>query len=114
SPPAYITLGKGVVSIDGLARATYAKVTLDTGIPLWSGDDKYKVSLFDRATGQMLDEKAFGVGSISGVVYNGGRGDDRFEDSTNLASTLYGGGGNDYLAGHITGPMLLLERLTPG
>lgn len=40
-----------------------------------------------------------GYGTISGILFHGKDGDDRFSNNTNLKSTAYGDNGNDYLIG---------------
>lgn len=102
-----ITFNIDTVSIDGLSVGTQAKVEFD-GRDWWNPfDDLVRVSLTDRQTNQLVDQKAFPAGDVHRVVFYGGGGDDVFVNSTGIASTAYGDAGNDTLQGGSNADTLL-------
>src|SRR4051794_19464096 len=94
-----ITFNIDTVTIDGLSSGTQATVSFD-GRDWWNPfDDLYRVSLSDRATGVSIDQKAFPAGDVHLVVFNGGDGDDLFQNLTGITSIASGDAGNDTLQG---------------
>jgi Ca2+-binding RTX toxin-like protein len=91
-PACGIWLAPGVVTVEGTDQGDRAEVSP------WGPGIRVTLDCGDNGAG--VDHVAFfGPGAVNRVVFRGLAGDDGFRNDTAVASTAYGGLGNDYLRG---------------